>query len=112
MLTAEQIVERSKPKDKTVHIPILDGEVRIRLFRKGEVEEMRAEAMVKGEVDNSKMERLLIQRGLIEPGLNDAAFDELLTGASDVYYAILNEIMELNGMNEMARRATRRTFRT
>lgn len=110
MLTRDAIKEKSTPREKEIAIPLLGDTIRIKLFRKGDLDAMRAESLVRGEVDNAKLERLILLRGLIEPALTDADYEELTSGNAAVYYALVNAIMEGNGLTELAQRDTRRTF--
>ena len=110
MLSREQMQKLSAPKEREMPVPLLGETVRIKLFRKGDIDVMRVEAMVAGEVDNTKFERLLVMRGLIEPALDDAGYEELAGGNAAVYYSILNAIMEGNGLTALAQRDARRTF--
>jgi hypothetical protein len=102
--------ELSAPKEREMAVPLLDETVRIKLFRKGDIDAMRAESLAAGEVDNSKFERLLMMRGLIQPALDDADYEALAAGNAAVYYAILNAIMEGNGLTALAQHDARRTF--
>ncbi|MCS6302378.1 MAG: hypothetical protein H8K07_01730 [Nitrospira sp.] len=110
MLTRDQLSEISKPRERLMHVPLLNESIKIKLFRKGDLDAMRAESLVAGEVDNSKLERLLVLRGLIEPALTDADYEELAQGNAAVYYAMVNAIMEGNGLTALAQRDARRTF--
>ncbi|BFU90166.1 MAG: hypothetical protein NTAFB01_13530 [Nitrospira sp.] len=110
MLTREQLSDKSKPRECTMHVPLLNESIRIKLFRKGDLDAMRAESLVAGEVDNGKLERLLVLRGLIDPALTDADYDELVAGNAAIYYAMVNAIMEGNGLTALAQRDARRTF--
>jgi hypothetical protein len=110
MLSREKMQALSSPKERTIDVPLLGETVRIKLFRKGDIDAMRVEAMVAGEVENGKFERLLLMRGLIEPAVDDAGYDELAGGNAAVYYALLNAVMEGNGLTALAQSNTRRTF--
>ena len=110
MLSREKMQALSAPKEREMPVPLLGESVRIKLFRKGDIDAMRAEAMVAGEVDNDRFERLLFMRGLVEPAVDDAGYDELAGGNAAVYYSILNAIMEGNGLTALAQRDARRTF--
>lgn len=110
MLTKEKMQSLSAPKEREMPVPLLGESVRIKLFRKGDIDAMRAEAMIAGEVDNAKFERLLFMRGLIEPAVDDAGYEEIANGNAAVYYSILNAIMEGNGLTALAQRDARRTF--
>lgn len=91
-------------------LPLLGEQVKVRLFKKADIDAMRAESMVAGQVDNARFERLLMLRGLIEPALDDAAYEELAAGNAAVYYSMLNVIMEGNGLTALAQSDARRTF--
>ena len=110
MLSKERMKELSAPREREMPVPLLGETVRIKLFRKADIDAMRAESLVAGEVDNGKFERLLTMRGLIEPALDDAGYEELANGNAAVYYALLNAIMEGNGLTALAQRDARRTF--
>lgn len=110
MLTKEQMQKLSAPKERELPVPLLGESVRIKLFRKGDIDAMRAESLVAGEVDNLKFERLLFMRGLIEPAVDDAGYEELANGNAAVYYSLLNAVMEGNGLTALAQRDARRTF--
>ncbi len=110
MLSREKIQQLSKPKEREMLVPLLGETVKIKLFRKGDIDAMRAESMVAGEIDNGKFERLLLMRGLVEPALDAAGYDELAGGNAAVYYALLNAVMEGNGLTALAQRDARRTF--
>lgn len=110
MLTKEKMQELSRPKEREMPVPLLGETVRVKLFRKGDIDAMRAESMVAGEVSNDKFERLLMMRGLIQPAVDDAGYDELAGGNAAVYYSLLNAIMEGNGLTALAQRDARRTF--
>jgi len=110
MLTKEKLQALSMPKERVMPVPVLDESVKIKLFRKGDIDAMRAEAMVAGEVDNQKFERLLFMRGLIEPAVDDAGYEEMAAGNALLYYSILAVIMEGNGLTALAQRDARRTF--
>lgn len=110
MLTKEKMQSLSAPKEREMPVPLLGESVRIKLFRKGDIDAMRAEAMVAGEVDNGKFERLLFMRGLIEPAMDDADYEEIANGNAAVYYSLLNAVMEGNGLTALAQRDARRTF--
>jgi hypothetical protein len=110
MLDLEKVKKASGHKERTLDVPLLGGQVRVRLFRKAEMDAMRAESMVAGEVNNEKLERLLAMRGFIEPALDDATYEELKNGNAAVYYALVNAVVEGNGLTELAKSDARRTF--
>jgi len=110
MLSREKMQALSAPKQREMPVPLLGETIRIKLFRKGDIDAMRIEALVAGEVDNTKFERLLFMRGLAEPAVDDAGYEELAQGNAAVYYSILNAIMEGNGLTALAQRDARRTF--
>ena len=110
MLSKERMQALSAPKEREMPVPLLGETVRIKLFRKGDIDAMRAEAMVAGEVDNNKFERLLFMRGLIDPAVDDAGYEEIAGGNAAVYYSLLNAVMEGNGLTALAQRDARRTF--
>lgn len=110
MLTSDKMKALSSPKEREIAVPLLGESIRIKLFRKGDIDAMRAESMVAGEVDNGKFERLLLMRGLIEPAVTDTDYDELSGGNAAVYYSLLQAIMEGNGLTALGQRDARRTF--
>lgn len=110
MLTKDKMQSLSAPKEREMPVPLLGETIRIKLFRKGDIDAMRAEAMIAGEVDNGKFERLLVMRGLIEPAVDDVDYEALAGGNVAVYYALVQAIMEGNGLTALAQRDARRTF--
>lgn len=110
MLNIETMKSAASHKERTMEVPLLGEQVRVRLFRKGDIDAMRAESMVAGEVDNEKFEKLLVMRGLIEPAMDDATYDELKQGNAAVYYSLVNAVVEGNGLTALAQRDARRTF--
>ena len=59
MLSRDRMKQLSTPKEREMPVPLLGESVRIKLFRKGDIDAMRAESLAAGEVDNAKFERLL-----------------------------------------------------
>lgn len=112
MLDLERVKRASSNHERTMEVPLLGDTVRIKLFRKGDIDAMRAESLVAGELNNAKFERLLVMRGLIEPAFDDAGYDDLARGNAAVYYSLLNAVMEGNGLTELAKSGARRTFPT
>lgn len=110
MLDLDKARKASAHKERLMDLPLLGEQANIRLFKKADLDAMRAEAMVAGEVDNGKFERLLLMRGLIEPAIDDATYEDLKHGNAAVYYSLLSAIMEGNGLTELAKRDARRTF--
>ncbi len=110
MLTFDQLKEASGRRERTVMIPQLNDTVRLKLFTKKQIDEMRAEAVVNGEVNNEKFEQLLFMRGLIEPAVTEEQYRELYEGTAGIYYTILMAIMEGNGLTAFAQREARRQF--
>lgn len=110
MLDLEKMKSAAAHNEREMPLPLLGETVRVRLFKKGDIDAMRAEAMVAGEIDNTKFERLLCQRGLIEPAIDDATYEELKHGNAAVYYSLLSAVMEGNGLTALAQRDARRTF--
>ena len=110
MIDLEKVKKSASLREREMDVPVLGGTARVRLFRKADLDGMRAESMVAGEIDNEKFERLLVMRGLIEPAIDDATYDELKNGNAAVYYALVKVVMEGNGMTELAARDARRTF--
>jgi hypothetical protein len=110
MLSRERMKELSTPREREMPVPLLGETIRIRLFRKGDLDAMRIESMVAGEVDNTTFERLLVMRALIEPAVDDADYEALVQGNAAVYYSMLNAIMEGNGLTALAQRDARKTF--
>jgi len=110
MLDLDKMRKASAHKEREMELPLLGETVRVRLFKKHDIDAMRAEAMVAGEVNNDKFERLLFMRGLIEPAVDDATYEEIKNGNAAVYYSMLNAVMEGNGLTALAQRDARRTF--
>lgn len=110
MLDLKTVKAAVSHQERQMDIPLLGDAVRVRMFKKGEVDAMKAEAMIGGQLDNDKLERLLLQRGLIEPALDDATFDDVKNGPAAVYYSLLHAVMEGNGLTAFAQRDARRTF--
>lgn len=111
MLSLDKIKEMSQFKTCVIEVPLLDESVRVRLFKRDEIDAMRAEATVSGRVREPEFQKLLLMRGLIEPALTDAEYDALAGGNGAVYYALLNAVMEGAGLNALGKRDdTRRTF--
>ena len=72
--------------------------------------ELRGEATVAGEVHNEKLERLLLQRGLVEPGISDEVYEKVCASAG-LYYALLNAVLAANNLTAESQKLTRRSFR-
>lgn len=110
MLTINDITKSSAHRERTMDVPLLGDQIRVRLFTKSEIDAIRAESIVAGELNNDQFERLLFMRGLIEPAVDDALYAELKQGNAAVYYSMLNAIVEGNGLTALSQRDARRTF--
>ena len=111
MITLDHIKEKSKFKTCVIHVPALEGDVKVRLFTREEIDGIRVDSTVNGKLKEELFQKQLLLRGLIEPALDEPAFDELAGGNGAVYYGLLNAVMEGAGLNALASRdQTRRTF--
>mgnify|MGYP001563311450 FL=1 len=110
MLDLEKMKKAAAHKEREMELPLLGETVRVRLFKKGDIDAMRAESMLAGQVDNDTFERLLCQRGLIEPAIDEATYADLKQGNAAVYYSLLSAVMEGNGLTALSQRDARRTF--
>lgn len=110
MLEREKVLTLTRARTRMVDVPLLGEQMEVRLFTKREIDEMRAESMVAGEVNNDKFSSLLFLRGCLNPSFTDADYDELVKGNAAVYYAMLNAVMEGNGLTALAQSSARRTF--
>ena len=110
MLTREQLIEMASPREVVMNVQGFPGPVKVRLFRKRELDEIRAEALVAGELNNEKFERLLVMRGVIEPAMDEELFTIINDGGAGCYYQLISAIMEGNGLTALAQRETRRMF--
>lgn len=110
MLTLDQLLASAQTRERVVSVPGLGGEVRVQLLRQTEVRALLAEATVGGEVQQDRLERLLLQRGLVEPALDERAVEALTQGSAAVYYQLLMAVLEANGLTALTQREARRTF--
>lgn len=110
MLELDKLTRAASHREREMDVPVLGETVMVRLFKKAEMDAMRLESTVAGEVENTAFERLLIMRGIASPALDDAAFLALKDGSAAIYYSLLNAVMEGNGLTQLAQSANRRTF--
>lgn len=111
MLNKDTLLSFTKSRERVMDVPLFGAQqINIRLFTKQQLDEIRAESVVAGEVNNDKLERLLMLRGCLEPAFTDAEYDEIRQGNAAVYYALLNAVMEGNGLTALAQSGARRTF--
>lgn len=110
MITKEQVLQMSKPMEREIVVPLFGAPIKIRLFRHEQIEAMRAESMVAGELNNGKMARLLVLRGCLDPAFTDEEFAELERGNAAVYLSLVNAVVEGNGLSASLQIDARRTF--
>jgi hypothetical protein len=110
MLTFDQLKAAGAERERTLTVPELAETIRVKLFTKRELDQIRAEATVSGEVKPEKLERLVFMRGLLDPAVTEAQYQELLDGSAAIYLAITTAIMEENGLTALSQRDARRAF--
>lgn len=111
MLSWETIQRLATRTECQVEVPLLGETVTVKLFTKAELDAMRLESMRAGETDQERFEELLFLRGLIEPAMTEEQYRVLKGGNAAVYYALLNAVVQGNGLTELAKSDARRTFR-
>lgn len=111
MITRDQLLSLTGSRECTVAVPALGGEVVVKRFTQAELRALLAEATVGGELQTPRAERLLLQRGLVDPALDEAATDAIVQGAAAVYYGLLHAILEANGLTDFAVKEAKRSFR-
>lgn len=110
MLDREELLKLARTRSRMIDVPLLGQQMEVRLFTKRELDEIRAESMVAGEVNNDKFSSLMFLRGCLNPSFTDADYDDFVKGNAAVYYAMLNAVMEGNGLTALAQSSARRTF--
>lgn len=108
MLTADDIWAAQDITEVTVPVPQWGGSVRIKTFTKRQADDMRKAATVYNartradEVNNDKLEALLLVEGMVEPKLSLKQYDQMLEKSAVAVAAILQAIMKASGMSEAA----------
>lgn len=93
-----------------VHVPEWGGEVEIKAMTKAVQQRLREEATVCGEINNERLELLMVVRGVIDPPLTEEHY-ELLRGKSARAVDRINKaILQLNGMTPEEVTAAEKTF--
>ena len=111
ILTVEDILTAPDIQERVVEVPEWGGAVKIRSFTKQRQIQLRAQALVGGEVDSERMELLMFIEGVVEPRFGVEHIDLLKGKSASAMDRVLGAILELGGMTPEAQNEMERDFR-
>ena len=111
ILSVEDILTAPDIQEKVVEVPEWGGAVKIRSFTKQRQIQLRAQALVGGEVDSERMELLMFIEGVVEPKFGVEHIDLLKGKSASAMDRVLGAILELGGMTPEAQNEMERDFR-
>jgi hypothetical protein len=113
-LSIDQIVERSTIRPLEFEVKEWDGNVLLQGISKLEQKELweRAKTGVGEDVDAEVLNRLLLQHGMLDPIVDDAAYTKLSAGYAGSLDKIVMKIMEISHFGDKELRAVQKKFPT
>lgn len=98
ILTAEEVLAADDLPTETIEIPEWGGSVKVRSFTKAQQQEIRVKATKgNGEIDESRLEMLLVLHALIEPQFSEDQLAQLAEKSASAIDGILTTINSLAG---------------
>lgn len=85
-------------KDKLLEVPEWNCSVKIKALTKADQFKARKAATTRGQLDEVKLEGLMLITGIVEPKFSPEHLDGLMKKQASVIDRILTEIMELSGV--------------
>lgn len=110
ILTIEQITNADDLPTKVLDVPEWGGEVKIRQLTVQQKADVRVQAVVNDQVDDTKLELGLLVEAVVEPNLSYEHLGILRGKNADVVDRILTEVFTLSALDEEAVARQRREF--
>jgi len=109
-LSASEI--KSVPlKEKEIHVPEWGGDVLIREFSKAKQQQLRKEAVLGEEINSDRLELLMFIHGVIDPVFTEQDYLEIQGKSAKAVDTVLNEILAISGLTELAVKEAEKRFR-
>lgn len=110
MLSAEAILAVNDLVEEVVEVPEWAGAVRVRAFTKALQQQMREEARIGGEVQNDRLEILMLIYGMVEPQFTPEQCELLRRKHAGALDRVLDRILTISGLKAEAVEVAKRKF--
>ena len=102
ILTIDQIMNSDDLPSKVIPVPAWGGDLKIRQLTKAQQHQIRATAMVEGEVDDHQLEMGILVAAIVEPEMTRDHMVMLANKNADVIDEILAEVFTLSALDKEA----------
>lgn len=89
-------------EERDIDVPEWGGKVRVRAFSKGQMQELRDQSTIAGQVDGDRLEILMLVHGVVRPeGLTPGHYELLRQKSVGVFNRVAVAINDLCGFGKM-----------
>jgi len=98
----DQILGAQDLREEVVNVPEWGCSVRVRSFTKADQQAMREQATIAGEMDDQRLEVLMVIHGVIEPKFSLDQYEQLRNKSATALDRVLTAITSLSGIGKDA----------
>jgi hypothetical protein len=113
ILSLDEILAAEDVTERTVPVPQWGGSVKVRSITKRQMRDIKENSRdADGEIQEPLVEKEIFMAGLIEPAVDDAAYEKLLDKSAAAVDTITKAILESSKLTEGAVKAKEKQFRS
>jgi len=112
MLSFDEILAAQDLDVLEVDVPEWSGKVKVRELTKAARDRITKEATVNGQIDNDKLQVLMLAECLEEPKITVEQAQQLWEKSAAAIDKILFAILDVNGLSELAQKEIQKSFRS